>query len=280
MKDLTCAEISRILDSDLWRKLKPAEQMVMAAGDGKIDLMREIFIRNIHTISSIYSSTGWGVSPLISAAEKGQTEAVKFLLKYNCAIDFQSHHGKTALIRAVEEGHVEVVRLLTEAGADLEIKTDEGMTALDLAIQHRTNGIKPEDDDLVRSKKRYLEKGNESIIQLLTVAAERRQMRSGQPSEKWVLLNAQTLAHVGVYPDIQKKLTTVFNFASRERYIVSDNLITNASAVEPSKSFDDILPAMVEQALAQFTQLGRKADEGFVLHGNQRLDKPCKPPSL
>src|SRR5437016_14199559 len=58
-----------------------------------------------------------GSSPLILAAESGQTAAIEILLQAGADINHQDAAGKTALLRAAENGKLEATRLLLGKGA-------------------------------------------------------------------------------------------------------------------------------------------------------------------
>lgn len=72
-------------------------------------------------------------TPLIRAAEAGQTEAVDYLLwkEANPNACNEARIGSTALIEAVRGGHVEIVKLLLEAGADPSTPGWMQLTAFD-----------------------------------------------------------------------------------------------------------------------------------------------------
>lgn len=97
---------------------------------------------------------------------------------------------------------------------------------------------------------------------------------SDDPVETWVDMGIYGIAHVGIYPQMQRKITKIFNFESRQMQTVTENLKTHTETVNPPVSFDDVLPALVENAVAQFEHQGKVADKGFVLRGVSRLDKP------
>ncbi len=61
-----------------------------------------------------------GGSPLYFAAEKGNVEAVRELLKCGAEVDKFNVHRATALHAASANGHAAVVSLLLAAGANIE----------------------------------------------------------------------------------------------------------------------------------------------------------------
>jgi len=59
---------------------------------------------------------------LIIAAEKGDIEAVKTLLKKDVYIHAQDREGRCALVAAAYKNHLEIADLLIKAGADVNMK--------------------------------------------------------------------------------------------------------------------------------------------------------------
>ena len=62
-------------------------------------------------------------SPLHTAAQKGDVDAVRRLIADRVNVDAKDYHGKTPLHVAAETGHEKVAALLIEAGADMEVRT-------------------------------------------------------------------------------------------------------------------------------------------------------------
>ena len=85
---------------------------------------------------------------LMLAAEQGQLEILKLLLKSGADPNVSNAFGQTALHIAAGSGAVDMVRLLLDAGADPEVTRSETSTPLDIAV----------------------DKGNTSIIDLLLAA--------------------------------------------------------------------------------------------------------------
>jgi hypothetical protein len=74
---------------------------------------------------------------LVSAAKRGDTADVKFLLGHGTDVDDSDEFGSTALMWAAAEGFVEIARLLIDSDADLELKNQWGGTAESCATNRR-----------------------------------------------------------------------------------------------------------------------------------------------
>ena len=71
---------------------------------------------------------------LVTAAEKGNFEAVKKMLEYGADPNMRNNYGATPLSWAAEKGHTEMVKVLLEAGADPNMKNGNGSTPLGWAV--------------------------------------------------------------------------------------------------------------------------------------------------
>jgi hypothetical protein len=184
---------------------------------------------------------------IIDAAARGSLKGVKRALEEGADINKGSDsHNDTALIWAAYRNHPLIVKYLIENGADTTITNNSGHTALSLAKSYNYK----------------------KVVDLLEKAAHK-------PQESWRKMGVSTIAHHGTYPDINQCLTTVFNFQSRDRYIIAKPLDDEAKqAVSASTSFDSLPGAAVEEALKHFERLGGKADRDYVLLGRESLDKP------
>ena len=91
-----------------------------------------------------------GMTPLLLAARKGNSETVRLLLAHGANVNAQDYYlAWTPLILASALGHKKVVKLLLEHGADIDIKDQNGMTALKYAVK---NGYKEIVELLKRAK--------------------------------------------------------------------------------------------------------------------------------
>jgi Trypsin-like peptidase domain/Ankyrin repeats (3 copies) len=94
-------------------------------------------------VSKITSVPEISVQKLLTiAAEAGDVETVKKVLKLKTWIDFSDRNGVTVLMRAVRANQTEVVKLLLEAGAD-PLRTDrKGNSSAKLAKKNSLEEIK------------------------------------------------------------------------------------------------------------------------------------------
>ncbi|MGO9201563.1 MAG: ankyrin repeat domain-containing protein [Limisphaerales bacterium] len=86
----------------------------------------------------VNGTAGDGLTALMVAAMKGNTELVKTLLDRganpNAAMASGTLKGNTALMLAATQGRVEAASLLLGKGADFKAKDDKGLTAVDYAM--------------------------------------------------------------------------------------------------------------------------------------------------
>jgi hypothetical protein len=183
------------------------------------------------------------------------------------------------LYEDVQEGRVEDVRARIENGASAEeialglVWAAHG-NKVDVARLLIEHGADPYYTPKEASKTPYAyaeERNFGEMMRLLSEAA--RNPRTKEPEEKWVPMGADSIAFVGTYPALGKKLSQVFNFSSRERFLISENLHTKSEGVSPATSFDDLPPQAVEKALDEFERLGGKPDRDFVLRGEGGIGK-------
>ena len=71
-----------------------------------------------------------GVTPLFTAASKGNKAIVKIFIDNGVTIDFEDRWKTTPLLRAVSEGHHDIVSILLEAGANVNHQTVTGVSPL------------------------------------------------------------------------------------------------------------------------------------------------------
>jgi len=88
------------------------------------------------SVNAQFNSLGDKRSVLIFAAESGNPDVVREILRYHPQLETRDSRGRTAMFSSDDHGrdsignHVECVRLLAEAGADVEARDNNGNTPL------------------------------------------------------------------------------------------------------------------------------------------------------
>lgn len=100
------------------------EKITQSAYNGDLESLKKLLGTNVN----VQDNRGW--TPLMSAAENGQFEVVKYLLENKAQTNLRNEKGDTALIRASVTGQTEIVKLLIEAGASVHLKNKKGYTPL------------------------------------------------------------------------------------------------------------------------------------------------------
>ena len=109
-----------------------------------------------------------------------------------------------------------------------------------------------------------------------TVSPAPTRERIPQDSETWSLAGKDSVVHTSTYPALGRKLTEIFNFESRERLVISENITLGTENVSPKESFDAIGEDALIRALKEFRRLGGQAKDEHVLknHLNKSKLKP------
>ena len=116
-------------------EMKRSNSIFQAAREGDLALLQAFIDSGV----SVNHRGNDGGTPLMSAADAGQDEAVDWLLNHGADVNAVDEFGTTALMCAVTFGHVNTVKLLLMRGADAHIKSrlhavpDE--TAIDIALR-------------------------------------------------------------------------------------------------------------------------------------------------
>jgi len=87
-------------------------------------------LRQPSYIADINRSSGDGLTPLLTAAIRGDTPAVRLLLRAGADVELASAEGIRPLHSACRNGHDDIVRLLLSAGACVNTRDSYNRTAL------------------------------------------------------------------------------------------------------------------------------------------------------
>ncbi len=210
---------------------------------------------NLHDARYLY--------PIHNAAFQGDSDVVKALIAAKAGLDVQIlDSGRTALHWAVENEFAPVIRALIDAGANPDIAAKDGKTPRDLAKD--------------KAKPHLLEFFATTAAPVIAIVAAANQnapvitlqTTEDDTAESWKRSGANRLTHIGTYPEINRRITEIFNFETRERTVIAENLKTGADTLTPPESFDSISEDALRRALKEFSTQGGTANEAFVL-GNR-----------
>jgi len=135
---LSCLEIMEFLgwesENVSWYDETHEKRAILALKEAKQSLTK---------IKQKYEEEGEdvGMTPLMIAAQEGETKIVKVLLAIGSDINAKDNDGVTALMIAADEGHTEIVKALLAGGADVNRKANDGRTALTLATSKDSKEI-------------------------------------------------------------------------------------------------------------------------------------------
>jgi uncharacterized protein len=104
-------------------------EFITAANSGDIEKARRL-LKNGATVEG-RTNDDW--TALTVAAREGRLEFVQYLLDQGASINASEGGGNTALFWAAYEGHLDLVKFLVERGADPTLKCDRCLTPAAIA---------------------------------------------------------------------------------------------------------------------------------------------------
>ena len=206
------------------------------------------------------------ITPLHFAAHQGDIELVKMLVSYSADINAVIvNNGYTPLHWAVILGHANVVEFLVQSGARTDMPDKKGNTQLELAT----------------AKGAHLQKILEAPVAKNAPVVEEPATPAYSGNDKWLRTGEHQVTHIGEIPDINRRLTEIFNFETRERTVINENTRSGVETTSAPENFDTIAEAALRKALAEFTKLGGEANESEVIGkrnpgGNSGSQKPFR----
>ena len=208
------------------------------------------------------------ITPLHFAAHTGDIELVKLLVDHGADLNAVIvNNGYTPLHWAVIQGHANVVEFLVQSGARNDMPDKKGNTQLELAT----------------AKGAHLQKILEAPVQVKNAPAVEEEPAAPAYSgnDKWLRTGEHQVTHIGEIPDINRRLTEIFNFETRERTVINENTRSGVENTSAPENFDTIAEAALRKALAEFMKLGGEAVESDVIGkrntgGNSGPQKPFR----
>lgn len=224
---------------------------------GRGDIVKKLI--EAGAVTDLHDSDGRNLLHL-AAMQDAQETAALLLAKGHDIDQRDRQHGYTPLQWAVYYNRMQMVEFLLEQGADTQAKNNKGNTALQLARDRNNDSIAY----LLEQREKPVRPGYD-----LPDTAEK-------ATEKWLPMGDGKIAQVGIYPALERKLTEIFNFESRERIVISENLRTGTENMAQPQSFDTLEEATLQKAAAAYRHLGGTVDDTQLTRRN--LNKPARLP--
>jgi ankyrin repeat protein len=116
-----------------WPQASPmhaGDELFKAASAGNLGAAKAAILAG----ARVNASNEWGNTPVMLAAQQGQVDVVRALLRAGASVDGRGG-AMTPLAAAALGGHTEVVKLLLNSGAQTDTSTETGESALVLAVR-------------------------------------------------------------------------------------------------------------------------------------------------
>lgn len=189
--------------------------------------------------------------PLHYAAKRGETDVLRALVARNVDVNVRDRSGQTPLHYAAAYGSAIAVEFLLTQGAQTHIEDDQGRTALALAEEN-------DEEQVVKLLQGAASKPSQAPLESSAPASG--SVTPAGDTETWMLAGAEKVAHVGLYPAMGRRITEIFNFAARERMIVTENLKTGAETVTQPEKFETLSDESLRPAMEAYDRLRGASD--------------------
>lgn len=221
-----------------------------------------------HGVDTKVVSGSYHQHPVHILAQHGCVEGFNLITAAQGIADIdarQSNDGNTALHLAAIGGHVGMVEALLKAGAGTQLDNNEGLTAEAAAMKRD----KQQTARLIRSHREEQKTPAASLAPALPIAND------NADDEVWLRIGAHSVAQIQTIAPLHRRITHVFNFESRERLVISENMNTGAETTLPPQDFDAVSSAAIEAARSALQKLG--GEEQTRLPGKPTLKAQSGP---
>jgi ankyrin repeat protein len=237
----------------------------LAAINGHLDVMKALIDKKADVNTA--DNTGW--TPLMDAARNKKPAAARLLIAAGADVNAHSDSYISTIITASRHGLIDVVKDLAAAGADLNATSREtGRTGLHWAV---VNGHAPVieflltqpnirtdivDRDGYTAAGIAKKKGEARLISMFEEKPAAPAAPAAANDSGWKLMGPARVAQIASDTDIGRRITEIFNFESRERIVISENLRTGAEAVTQPEKFETLAEDTVARAEERLKVLG------------------------
>ncbi|MEZ0262980.1 MAG: ankyrin repeat domain-containing protein [Alphaproteobacteria bacterium] len=231
--------------------------------------------KNVKTL--LEAGAAADAASLLQAIERCEDNAIALLEKGAKPVA-TDYYGRNAFHLAVARNYARAVDMMLDGGVDINARdTHYGYTPLHLAIgnNHTAMAEKLLDrgadltvrDSSAKTPLQYAqERGCGAIVHMIEVRTAPPPVAPAlkDDGEQWLKLGEDRVAYIGTFPDIGRRLTEIFNFATRERISISENLKSGQESSSAPQSFDVLPEAALQRAMEAYKTLGGKPDAARV----------------
>lgn len=187
--------------------------------------------------------------PIHWAAHNGDLDAAKALVEKGVLLDVRNTKDeRTATYYAVASDRGAMLEFLITAGARTDIPGKDDVTPAKLAAEKF-----PRLQKIIETTVRGTPVAADLAAPAVPAANENKPAASG---ETWALMNPVTIAKIAEMPALNRKITEIFNFESRERLIISENLKTGLETLGAAESFNTLGDAVLARAADELKKAG------------------------
>ena len=193
--------------------------------------------------------------PLHWVAHFGDLDLAKAMVAKGVELDVRTRkEERTPVYYAVSADRGAVLEFLVSQGARTDIPGTDNKTPYEIAKEGKPR-LQKIIDETPRAK--IEEKPAAEVVVAAALAVN--ENKPVEQGEKWVLMNATTVAKAGTYPALGRKLTEIFNFETLERMTISENLKSGAESLGNAEPFASVPAAALKTAMNELLKLGGKA---------------------
>lgn len=146
---------------------------------------------------------------------------------------------------------------------DLELAKAGGMQDVAAVLAGRVADMRRHEADLRLQEAAHLDQEAHAPVPATEAPApsEAPAPAATTEGETWALMSETSVAHVTASPLIGRKLTAIFNFADKERVIITENLKTGAETIGAAEKFDSLSPDTIQRAADRLKALSSEGQK-------------------